>query len=331
MRVAALEQYVLFGAHHEEGQGERERMKPLEIDVAAVHHIESPSLYHQFVEDVNVMHLAIGNANEGGDVATQVEQCVHLHRTFVLTEPGPRKHRQTKINRCRIQRIQGLNEIHAERIVCIEWPGNGYQHLGKVCKDAPIVRLVGIAQCRARHASSEAHVVQLAAHRPQASFDVAETLAVCQLSKGHGQILIAARETPMVRISAITLDTLLELVGGQVIHELGEDSLSGIHPSLSAIRAGCSHSAPATRLCASHFKSKNASYTLSHLICMGYSGRLDFSRTLLSIYIYRPRPRQTPAAPFLPPRSKTTRTNSSPSLRIVRESFPILASGDLGA
>jgi len=46
-----------------------------------------------------------------------------------------------------------------------------------------------------------------------------------------------------VRISAITLDTLLELVGGQVIQELGEDGLSGIHPSLSAIGVVCGHSA----------------------------------------------------------------------------------------
>jgi hypothetical protein len=56
---------------------------------------------------------------------------------------------------------------------------------------------------------------------------------------------VAAREAPTVRISAKTLDTLLELVGGQVIHQLGEDSLSGIHPSLSVIRAGCGHSEPA--------------------------------------------------------------------------------------
>jgi hypothetical protein len=47
----------------------------------------------------------------------------------------------------------------------------------------------------------------------------------------------------MVRISAIALDTLLELVGGQVIQELGEDGLSGIHPSFSAIRAPCAYSA----------------------------------------------------------------------------------------
>ena len=45
----------------------------------------------------------------------------------------------------------------------------------------------------------------------------------------------------MVRISAIALDTLLELVRRQVIQELGEDGLSGIHPSFSAIRAPCSY------------------------------------------------------------------------------------------
>ena len=39
----------------------------------------------------------------------------------------------------------------------------------------------------------------------------------------------------MMCISTIALDALLKLVGGQVIQKLGEDGLSGIHPSLSAI------------------------------------------------------------------------------------------------
>ena len=85
----------------------------------------------------------------------------------------------------------------------------------------------------------------------------------------------------MVRIAAITLDTLLELVGGQVIHELGEDCLSGIHPSLLTIGATSRHPAFAPGSAASNFKSKNESYTLSHLICDRYRESLDFSRTLL--------------------------------------------------
>jgi hypothetical protein len=36
----------------------------------------------------------------------------------------------------------------------------------------------------------------------------------------------------MAGVSAVTLDALLELVGGQVVHELGEDSLSGIYPPI---------------------------------------------------------------------------------------------------
>jgi hypothetical protein len=38
-----------------------------------------------------------------------------------------------------------------------------------------------------------------------------------------------------VRVTAITGDTLLKLVGGQVPHELSEYSLADIHPSLSTI------------------------------------------------------------------------------------------------
>lgn len=88
----------------------------------------------------------------------------------------------------------------------------------------------------------------------------------------------------MVRISAIALDTLLELVGRQVIQELGEDGLSDIHPSLLTIGAASGHPALAPGSAAINFKSKNESYTLSRVICDRYSERPDFSRTLLGIY-----------------------------------------------
>ncbi|MHB2006910.1 MAG: hypothetical protein ACYCOX_02560, partial [Acidobacteriaceae bacterium] len=65
---------------------------------------------------------------------------------------------------------------------------------------------------------------------------------------------VAAREAPMVRISAIPSATLLQLVRGQVIHELGKDCLSDIHPSLSAIRAASVHPAFAPRFCRHQFQ-----------------------------------------------------------------------------
>ena len=95
--------------------------------------------------------------------------------------------------------------------------------------------LIGVGQSRARHPAAESHVVQLSAHRPQAGLDVAKALAVSQLCEGHRQILVTAREASAVRITAIAGDTLLKLVGGQVVHQLDENSLTDIHPSLSAM------------------------------------------------------------------------------------------------
>jgi hypothetical protein len=75
----------------------------------------------------------------------------------------------------------------------------------------------------------------------------------------------------VVRISAIALDALLEFIRGQVIQDLGEDGLSGIHPSLLTIGAACGHSRFAPDPAAFNFKSKTTSYQLSFLICDGYS------------------------------------------------------------
>lgn len=83
----------------------------------------------------------------------------------------------------------------------------------------------------------------------------------------------------MVRISAITLDTFLELVGGQVIHELREDCLTGIHSSLSEMRADGRLSA-ATPIAAAN-SNRNiqvASYRFNYLLDI--PGQPDFSRTL---------------------------------------------------
>jgi hypothetical protein len=47
-----------------------------------------------------------------------------------------------------------------------------------------------------------------------------------------------------VSIAAITSDTLLKLVGGQVVHELSKYGLAGIHPSLSVSGAGSAAAVP---------------------------------------------------------------------------------------
>jgi hypothetical protein len=56
MRAAPLEQQVRLGAHDKEGRAERKDKKPLKIDTAPVHHVEGPSLGHDLVEDMRLIH-----------------------------------------------------------------------------------------------------------------------------------------------------------------------------------------------------------------------------------------------------------------------------------
>ena len=102
-----------------------------------------------------------------------------------------------------------------DRIVGMKGSGDADQMLRKISEDAPVVSLVGIGQRGARHLAAEAHVVELAAQRTQARLDIAQTLAISELRESHRQILIPARQTPVMTVAMIAGHALLELVVGK--------------------------------------------------------------------------------------------------------------------
>src|SRR5271165_538464 len=124
MRVTPLQAEIGFAARDKERGVERKAMEPFKIDVAAIHYVEGAGLDGQFVEDIDVMHLAVGDADEGGYVAAQVQQGVHLHSGLAFAELGPWKQFQAEIDGGRIQRVQALIQIHAHRFAGIKWPGD---------------------------------------------------------------------------------------------------------------------------------------------------------------------------------------------------------------
>src|SRR6266566_113918 len=170
MRVTTLEQDVGFGAHDEEGRAEREDVEALEIHVAAIHDIEGAGLRQKLVEDIDIVHFAAGNADERGDVAVQIQQCVHLDGGFVLSEFGPGKQRKTQVYGGGVQRVQTLFQIYADRIRCIERSCEVDQNLCEVGVDAPVMRIVGVSQSGASHPAVKPHMIEFAAERSQACF-----------------------------------------------------------------------------------------------------------------------------------------------------------------
>src|ERR1035437_859692 len=180
------------------------------------------------------MMFSIGNLNESGDRAAQVEQGVHLYRSLLLAKVRPRKDREAEINRGGVQCVHGGVEVDAERAGRIHRTSDMNRRLREVGVDAPIAGLIGVRQSGPRNVPAESEVIKLLRHGTQAGFAVAQTIAKSQLRETHAQKPIPAGKTARFVIASVARHAFLEFVDGQVFHPLGEDQLACVHALLSS-------------------------------------------------------------------------------------------------
>src|ERR1700688_590186 len=146
MRVTALDLEARLAAGHEEAAGFVKAIEALEVEETTIHEVEDAGLGQQWVEDVDLVHLAITDVNEGGDVAAQIEQRMQLDGCLGRAEHSSRKYRQTQIDRRGVQRVDGFLEIDTEGLLRIQRSGDADQALGKIGIDVPVAHSVGIGQ-----------------------------------------------------------------------------------------------------------------------------------------------------------------------------------------
>jgi len=86
---------------------------------------------------------------------------------------------------------------------------------------------VGIGQRRTRDFAPESYSVKLVSMRMQTGFDIPQTISAGKLSKGHGQVLIPAREVPYPMMSLMPIDACIEFVAGDDLKKLSKHGLLG--------------------------------------------------------------------------------------------------------
>src|ERR1019366_8394921 len=192
MRVAALHLEVRLTTGHEEAASLVEAIKALEVEESKIHDVEGAGLGQQLVEDVDLVHLAITDVDEGGNVAAQIQQRVQLDGCLGQSERCPRKYRQTEIDGRRVERIDGLLQFDTERFLHIQTPGDADQALSEIGVDTPVARGVGIGQRVASHGRTNPEVIELGTLCAQAYLDVPKALPIGQLRERHAQELVQA-------------------------------------------------------------------------------------------------------------------------------------------
>jgi hypothetical protein len=237
MRVAPLCFEIGLRARDKERPGEMQSVQALEVEIAPVHHVKGARLGQQFVEHIDVVPLAVGDVNEARNVAAQIDQRVQLDRRLGRTKRRPRKQRQAQIDRCGIQGVDGIFQIHAKGLVDIKSARDSNQVLSELGIDAPVACFVGVGKRAPGNRSANTQVVKLRMLGPKARFDVAQALAVAELGKRHAAKLIRATEIAHPMIAVVARDNAPESLPRQMIHQLREHQLADVHAPRSLPRS----------------------------------------------------------------------------------------------
>src|SRR5207302_4588910 len=100
-----------------------------ETEVAAIHHVKGAGLESDLVECEHIVRTAVGNVDEGGNAAAQVEERMHLHGAARALKGSPGTKRKADVNGRRIQGVDCIVEFDAKRFIGIERARDCDQHL----------------------------------------------------------------------------------------------------------------------------------------------------------------------------------------------------------
>jgi len=156
--------------------------------------LEKRNTQNSKVEERHIGGLAVRDRHKRRDGAAQVEQGVELHRSLVPAGAGPREQREAQIDRCRIEGVGRLCQVHRGGLGGVQGTRPGDQGLREVAVDPPVARLVRVGQGAPRDPAPEPHVVQLRLEGAQTRLDIAEALLVGELGERQAEELIVTGE-----------------------------------------------------------------------------------------------------------------------------------------
>jgi hypothetical protein len=155
---------------------------------------------------------------------------MHLYSAFLMMKLGPWIQAKAQIDGGAVKGIGQLIQVNSEIIVLdVKRPGLIDENLSEFGINAPVSFFIGISQCRLGNRLADAGVMQLARKCSQTVFNVTGAFPASELSKTHDQKVLPASKLPYSVVALVLIDTLLELIFWQKLHQLCKNGLPCIH------------------------------------------------------------------------------------------------------
>ena len=220
---------IALGSGDEESGLGGDVLQTGKVEIAPIEDIERAGFDGKQVQCVHIVDFSRRYMHPAGDVPPQIEQCMRLDRTDVLSEPCPWKERQAETDGGGIEGVDCLCQLHVEAVGAVQIPGLDDQRLGEVRPNPPIAMRVGMGQCAAGNRGAHTHVIELCLMGTKTALDIPQSFPIGELRESHAQVLVHAGEGLDVSLPIVTFDTTGELLVRNELHHLRKDCTTSVH------------------------------------------------------------------------------------------------------
>ena len=137
---------IALGPDDEEGRLPMDGVESPEVRVAAIQRHDGLFLQGNGIQEIDIVHTARCQADEGRNRSPQIQQGMQLDGSFGLAERRPGKERQAKVDRRGVQGIDRVFQFDVQLFAPVEGPGHGNEMIPEVLVDPIIPQLVGVRQ-----------------------------------------------------------------------------------------------------------------------------------------------------------------------------------------
>ena len=146
VRIATAEIEIAFGTGNEKRFCLLQDVESPKVEITAVHDVVGAGHGYKMIQDIDVVQFSIGNQDEFGNVALEIQQRVQFDRPFGAAKLRPGKQRKAQVDGGGVQGVDRGVEVETEVVAQIELFGSLDEDLSEVGVDAPVALVVGMSK-----------------------------------------------------------------------------------------------------------------------------------------------------------------------------------------
>jgi hypothetical protein len=202
----------------------------VEVHVSFIHHVNGSGLDVQFVKQSDIMDGSLGQVYINREVASEVQQSMHLDTAFVLPERSPWAKLQAQTYRTAVKGIDQVVNVKPKAIVIlIHRTGDLYKDTGKISIYPPVAKFISFCKGVTRDSMSYSAMVEFIGDRIQTVLNITEAISLSKLSKAHDIEVVTASEITNSMVPFVLGNTFIEFVFWHHRHKLCKNCFPVIH------------------------------------------------------------------------------------------------------